>query len=108
VGIWIALLDHGEFDGISSEPQNGIRDDWVNRKWIPFTHDGAGNHLCIDLDPAPAGTHGQVITMWHDGLERERMADSFLDFFKAYVKGVLSGRYLYSDDYDGIVEAADV
>jgi len=75
--IWKGLVDGGDFDGMESEPDPGIRDDWYNLKWIPFTHDGSGNHLCIDLDPAEGGFPGQVIRVWHDDARRERIAGSF-------------------------------
>ncbi|WP_241022648.1 SMI1/KNR4 family protein [Burkholderia sp. Se-20373] len=75
--IWKGLVDGGDFDGMESEPDPGIRDDWYNLKWIPFTHDGSGNHLCIDLDPAEDGFPGQVIRVWHDEARRERIAGSF-------------------------------
>ncbi|HGL6717458.1 TPA: SMI1/KNR4 family protein [Burkholderia contaminans] len=75
--IWKGLVDGGDFDGMESEPDPGIRDDWYNLKWIPFTHDGSGNHLCIDLDPAEDGFPGQVIRVWHDDARRERIAGSF-------------------------------
>ncbi|MCU9953414.1 SMI1/KNR4 family protein [Burkholderia sp. BKH01] len=75
--IWKGLVDGGDFDGVMSEPDPGIRDDWYNLKWIPFTHDGSGNHLCLDLDPAEGGAVGQVIRVWHDDDRRERIAKSF-------------------------------
>ncbi|AXF24536.1 molybdenum cofactor biosynthesis protein MoaA [Burkholderia pyrrocinia] len=75
--IWKGLVDGGDFDGVTSEPDPGIRDDWYNLKWIPFTHDGSGNHLCLDLDPAEGGVVGQVIRVWHDDERRERIAGGF-------------------------------
>ncbi|MPV60685.1 molybdenum cofactor biosynthesis protein MoaA [Burkholderia sp. HI2761] len=75
--IWKGLVDGGDFDGVTSEPDSGIRNEWYNLKWIPFTHDGSGNHLCLDLDPAEGGTIGQVIRVWHDDEQRERVAESF-------------------------------
>lgn len=68
--IWKGLHDTGAFNGQRSSPAPGVRDDWWNPRWIPFTHDGSGNHLCLDLDPAEGGTVGQVITVWHDSGER--------------------------------------
>ncbi len=78
--IWKRLVAGGDFDGMSSEPDQGIRDDWYNLKWIPFTHDGSGNHLCLDLDPAEGGTLGQVIRIWHDDEVRELVAGSFSEW----------------------------
>ncbi|WP_347880366.1 SMI1/KNR4 family protein [Burkholderia stagnalis] len=78
--IWKGLVDGGDFDDITSEPDPGIKDDWYNLKWIPFTHDGSGNHLCLDLDPAEGGTVGQVIRVWHDDAERVRVAGSYSEW----------------------------
>lgn len=106
--VWKELLDGGDFKDFSSEPDGGIKDDWWNSKWIPFTHNGAGDHLCIDLDPATSGSVGQVISMWHDMADRELKAKSFMEYFQAYVAGILTGQYIYDEEYGGIVKADDV
>lgn len=76
-GNWRYLVTSGDFDGITSGPDDGVKDDWYNLKWIPFTHNGCGDHLCIDLDPAPGGTVGQIIRVWHDDDSRTCIAPSF-------------------------------
>jgi cell wall assembly regulator SMI1 len=106
--VWKDLLDGGEFKGISSEPDQGIKNDWWNSKWIPFTHNGGGDHLCLDLDPAVSGSVGQVITMWHDMGAREFQARSFGEYFEAYVSGVLAGKYVYAKEYGGLVNVDTV
>lgn len=85
--IWRGLVAAGDFDGITSEPDAGIRDDWYNLKWILFTHDGSGNHLCVDLDPAEGGVVGQVIRVWHDDAVRERVARSFAQWLAGVAAG---------------------
>lgn len=105
--VWKDLLNSGDFKDISSEPEAGIKSDWWNPKWIPFTHNGGGDHLCLDLDPATSGSVGQIITMWHDMEARELKAKSFGQYFDAYVAGVLSGKYVYSDEYGGLINAED-
>ncbi|MGF1836888.1 SMI1/KNR4 family protein [Photobacterium sanguinicancri] len=106
--VWKDLLDSGDFAGFSSDPDKGIQSDWWNQKWIPFTYNGCGDHLCVDADPASFGTVGQVITMWHDSSERELLAHGFSEWFADYVKAILEGRYVYSDDYGCIVPIEDV
>jgi cell wall assembly regulator SMI1 len=106
--VWKGLLDGGDFDGCKSEPDKCIKDDWWNQKWIPFTYNGAGDHYCIDTDPASFGVLGQVITMWHDSGERELLANSFLSWFSNYVAAILEGKYAYSDDYGFIVPIEDL
>jgi len=104
--VWNDLLQSGNFKGYEEDRSNGVKSDWWNPKWIPFTYDGGGNHLCIDLDPSENGTHGQVITMWHDDGEREVKAKSFGAWFSQYVQDVESGKYVYLDE--AIVDIDDV
>jgi len=106
--VWKDLLDSGAFDGIASEPDEGIRADWWHSQWIPITHNGAGDHHCVDLAPDSGGTPGQVIMMWHDSSERNLQANSFENWFEEYVHAVLSGAYAYSEDYGGLVPIDDV
>lgn len=102
--VWKDLLESGEFEGIKSEPDAGVRDDWWNAKWIPFTHNGGGDHYCLDLAPSPAGKEGQVITMWHDMGTRGVEASTFKAWFTQYVDAVIAGKYIYSEDFGGLID----
>ncbi len=82
---WRELVVEGAFDGMTSDPDAGVKDDWYNLKWIPLTRNGMGDGLCIDLDPAPGGTVGQVIRMLHDDDQRERVAASFTQWLSGHV-----------------------
>lgn len=106
--VWKGLFDSGDFKDLCSEPDKGIKNDWWSPKWIPFTHNGGGDHLCLDLDPTASGSVGQVISMWHDMEARELKATSFGEYFQAYVAGVLSGKYVYAEEYGGLINAEDV
>ncbi|CAM0555326.1 hypothetical protein EHLJMEHL_04915 [Vreelandella titanicae] len=105
--IWKGLLDGGDFEEAKSEPEEGIKEDWWNSRWVPFTYNGAGDHYCIDNDPSTFGVVGQVITMWHDSAERELLASSFSSWFSAYVSAIIAGQYVYSEDYGSIVPLED-
>lgn len=83
--IWKDLLDGGDFDGAEAEPGAGIKPVWWSPKWIPFTYNGAGDHLCLDLDPSSQGRSGQVITLWHDDGARKKKADSLAQWFAEFV-----------------------
>jgi cell wall assembly regulator SMI1 len=102
---WSDLLDAGELDGMVSEPEPGVRPDWWHVRWIPITHNGGGDHVCLDLAPAGKGQVGQVITMWHDMGARAVLAASFEQWFRQYVAAVLAGAYAYSEDAGGLVSA---
>lgn len=84
--IWKDLLDSGDFDGAQAEPGAGVQPVWWHPRWIPFTYNGAGDHLCLDLEPADGGQPGQVITLWHDDGARQKKADSFAQWFAAFVE----------------------
>jgi len=106
--VWKALLEKGDFDGSQSSPDKGIKSDWWNPKWIPITYDGSGNHFCIDIDPDNGGKKGQIIRMWHDSAEREFIANSFNEWFNNYVTDLEKGKYVYSEDWGGIINKDDL
>ncbi|RAJ85850.1 cell wall assembly regulator SMI1 [Chitinophaga dinghuensis] len=103
---WKNLLENGAFthngEVLRSEPDTGIRPEWWNTNWLPFTSDGLGNHLCLDFDPASGGNIGQIITMWHDDTHREVIASSFEDWVKNYITSLENGEYVYQKKW-GIV-----
>ncbi|KVO63756.1 hypothetical protein WT66_12150 [Burkholderia stagnalis] len=85
--IWHDLVARGDLADCEGEPEPGIRGDWYNLKWIPLTHNGSGDHLCIDLDPDEGGRIGQVIRVWHDSPEREHVAESVGEWLARVVPG---------------------
>ncbi|ANQ49389.1 molybdenum cofactor biosynthesis protein MoeA [Flammeovirga sp. MY04] len=106
--VWKDLLDKGDFKESESEPDEGIKPDWWNSKWIPITYDGNGNHYCIDIDPSSSGTNGQIIRMWHDSGERELIANSFKEWISNYVNDLEKGKYVYSEDWGGIINKEEL
>lgn len=106
--VWKELLDNGEFSDSESDPGKGIRSDWWNQFWVPLTYDGAGNHYCIDLAPGPGGKVGQMITMWHDDAERSLLAPSYRLWLESYASALEQGRVVFSEDYNGLVDADDL
>jgi cell wall assembly regulator SMI1 len=71
-------LGLGDDDGIT--PDHGVRAKWFHDKWLPIAEDGGGNFVCIDLDPAPGGTAGQIVEFRHDDSARPRLAASLLEY----------------------------
>jgi cell wall assembly regulator SMI1 len=100
--IWKNLLEN-ELQGKVSTPDDGVKNDWWNKNWIPFTSDGCRDHYCLDLDPNSTGTKGQVITLWYESAEREIVAKSFSAWFEEYVNQLNSGELFYSKEYNSIV-----
>jgi cell wall assembly regulator SMI1 len=101
--VWKELLDGGEFEGVESSPDAGIRSDWWSPQWIPLTYDGTGNHDCLDLNPGEGGKRGQIITMWHDERERQIVAPSFREWLEQYAEGLKLGQFVFSEEHGGIV-----
>jgi len=84
--VWCDLLKQGEFDDRSSDPDQGIKQGWWNTGWIPFVSNGRGDHLCLDLDPAPGGCSGQVIEVSHDFESRSLVSSGFRQWFSSEVE----------------------
>ncbi|MEK6789815.1 MAG: SMI1/KNR4 family protein [Pseudomonadota bacterium] len=81
--VWKKLLDGGDFDDERSSPSAGIRPDWWNPGWIPFTSNGSGDCFCLDMVPTPEGRIGQIIFVWHDMADRQNVSDSFSAWISA-------------------------
>lgn len=102
------VYDRGIFNKSRSKPAAGVKNDWWNPAWIPFTYDGSGNHNCIDLDPDKEGTIGQVIQMWHDDSERPLVASSFTAWLEQLADELEAGEYMLSDEFLGMARTEDV
>lgn len=93
---WYGLIDNWEEeDGTlihtsESDHESVIKRNWWNRYWIPFTSDGGGNNLCIDLDPAEEGTYGQIISVLHDEVTRKVVALSLKDYFANLTENIIA------------------
>jgi cell wall assembly regulator SMI1 len=103
--LWKDVLENGDFDGIHSQPDKGVRNDWWNVKWIPITQNSSGDHICLDLAPEKEGSVGQMITMWHDAPERKVVAQGFKEWVERFAGGLEQGLYVHSKGYGGIIEA---
>jgi len=106
--VWKQLLDAGEFARSRSKPDPGIRTDWWAPRWLPLTYSGSGDHHCLDLDPAPGGTLGQIILMYHDMTERPLVAPSFEAWLGKFADDLEAGEYVLSEDDGGLVRRDEV
>ncbi len=95
------LAEGGEFDDGEPRGDERIQKVWWHTQWIPFTSNGAGDYLCIDMAPAMNGTVGQVINFNHEGGEHEVVASSLQDVLSTLARDLQDGAYEYSED-DGI------
>jgi cell wall assembly regulator SMI1 len=95
-------------DGYDCEPEGPIRgDEWWRLRWIPFTGDGGGNHLCVDMAPPANGAIGQVITMWHDDGARVRIATSITECIEMMANDIEQGRLVWDDEWGSFQEPVE-
>lgn len=79
----------------------------LNRAWVPFAWNIGGNQICLDFDPSPIGSIGQIVEYDHEAERQRCLAPSFRVWLETIVgdleKGRLSwnaklGGYEYPDD----------
>lgn len=76
----------------------GVRAIEYSRRWIPITLSARGrDNLCLDLDPAPGGSSGQIIEYIADANERPLIAKSFADLLSKYFEQAQTGEIDLTD-----------
>lgn len=85
----VELQEEGYFKSSKPECEEGIKNEWWNAKWIPIFEDYHNNSICIDYDPAPGGTIGQLIH-WHASTaSRTIVSKDFITGFDKIVSKML-------------------
>jgi cell wall assembly regulator SMI1 len=79
------------------DPQGPVKRVMWNLGWIPIM-DADGDHVMIDLDPAPGGKIGQVIERSHEVGPLRLIAYSFREFLSNYADDLEAGKYRYGED----------
>lgn len=103
---WLRAWEAGAFDDSRASPRGPIRPQWWCRGWVPVTWDGGGDHLCIDLDPAPGGgVPGQVIYFSHEEGPLTVVAPSWRAYLEWCAADLEAGRLRFEGG--GLVAAAD-
>ena len=77
---------------VVSHPPGAIRLLYATGDWLPFLHDGGGNHVALDMHPGPAGRVGQVVTTGRDEEHRFVLAPDLETFLREYLRRLESGR----------------
>ncbi len=103
--IWKSVLE--EKAASDGKHEAGVWMHWGDARWIPVTSNCAGDNDCIDLNPAPGGVPGQIISVWHEMPQRPLLAVSFRAWFEEYVARLECGKYVYSEEY-GITDASSL
>jgi cell wall assembly regulator SMI1 len=71
-----------------------------NWAWIPFAADGAGNLLCLDLDPDKGGEIGQVILWASDPAYVEVIAPSYRAWLEQFASDLEAGKLHWDAEND--------
>ena len=81
-----------------SVPEDSIKEQYMNRYWIPIAHDHGGNYLGIDLDPDSNGIHGQVINFGRDETVKYVIARSITDLLAFIAQTLKNGTYTIDEE----------
>lgn len=85
----------------SSAPDQKVRYEFWNPRWLPVAGTSSGQLLFLDFAPGPAGSAGQVVC-W-DAVEGARQA-VFSESFQALIDGIVDalslGKITYSEHVD--------
>jgi cell wall assembly regulator SMI1 len=69
-----------------------------NPYWLRLGFDGAHGWLLVDLDPAPAGTYGQVLYLSETEESAFRVAGSVAELLATFAQDVAQGLYTLDED----------
>jgi cell wall assembly regulator SMI1 len=98
---WGAMVKVGEDfarTGETGEQEGPIKPGHWNRLWIPYTENGCGDHLFIDLDPAEGGTVGQIVDWWHECARSTYQSPSLCEWLNEVVTEIRNGVYHFGDE----------
>lgn len=100
--MWVSLENDGLneelADMMSSKPEGYIKPLYLNRQWIPLTHDSGGNHIGIDYDPDVKGILGQMIIFGRDDDEKKLKAASFDAFMRRFIEELKTVQWEVTED----------
>lgn len=69
---------------------------------IPFLDSNGDVQICVDLDPAPGGTVGQIIEVYNEACSYQVLARSLPDFLETFIERLHTG-YYHIDEDDSLV-----
>jgi cell wall assembly regulator SMI1 len=85
------------------------RGDYWHPAWIPLAWSDGPGLMCLDLDPAPDGTVGQIIYWWHDmPSPRSVAARNFAQWLQDFACELEQGEWTTHPDFYGLVRVDEV
>ncbi len=94
-----AISDEKIHDEEITDPR--VKRVYLDRAWIAFASDIGGNALCLDFDPMPGGTIGQVILFDHEDAMRIWLAPNFEAWLNRVVSDLEAGRLIWNEELEG-------
>lgn len=79
----------------------GVKAVFLDPAWIPFAWNIGGNQLCLDFDPAPGGTIGQIVEFDHEADGQRCLASSFRAWLGGIVSDLEAGRLVWNEELEG-------
>jgi cell wall assembly regulator SMI1 len=70
---------------------------WWERSWVPFLHNGAGSHLCIDTAGTDGNPPGQLVEFWNRDHDRPVVSPSLEHWFNDFVTSLERDRWEYTE-----------
>lgn len=105
---WTELLSSGTFEEVQAVPTGPVRADWWNERWVPIGVNAVGDMVCLDLDPPPNGTLGQVIEVLHDEENRVVLAKGVAAWLDDFATELEIEMYEAGhDQFSGLVHIRD-
>jgi cell wall assembly regulator SMI1 len=87
------------FEDDECEHEDPIQPVWWNAQWIPISSNSSGDFICLDLNPEPGGSIGQIISYWHTDPVRKILAHSFREWLIKFADDLEANRYQVEGDW---------
>lgn len=95
----LKTLPNGVDDDDATDPR--VKRVYLHPAWVPFASDIGGNRLCLDFDPGPGGTYGQVILFDHEDSMRQVLAPGLAAWLNIIVSDLEAGRLVWNEELMG-------
>ena len=89
------LLESGGFQDNQADSDGSVKPMWWNPRWIPLAYNGAGDLVCLDMDPPEGYPKGRLITFWHVDARRQILAVSWSAWLAKFARDLLAGKIHY-------------
>jgi cell wall assembly regulator SMI1 len=88
-------------------PIGPVKRVWWSLGWVPIVGEGTGDYLCIDLDPPPDGSVGQVFDFGHEYGPTGVLFPDFRSYLERYCADLESGAIRFDDESEEWVRAGN-